>query len=655
MLPRHEYRKDVDGLRAIAVASVILYHLKLFSTADLPFSGGFVGVDVFFVISGYLIAGIIDGRMAKGEFSLGPFFAARARRICPALYATLLLVCGAAYLFYLPADMQNFGKALVSATLFMSNFLFMTQTGYFDADPQASPLLHTWSLAVEWQFYLLLPLIMLSLPDSTVRNRVLQALFVLSLVLCLWVTQRDQQTAFYATPLRMWEFLAGAAVALRWLRLPAGLAVPAAVLGLGLILGSALGYSEQTPFPGAAAMAPVLGACLLIAAGSHANIVSGGLSTTPIRFIGWVSYSLYLVHWPILVFATYYLGRKLGGAEAAAAVAAMVALATLSWWIVERPWRTRRITGRAVVVSAGAVAAVIAVTGGAAAVAGFPWRFPDLARSYAEGAKDLNPDLARCANKPVQDVRDGRICRLGPEGAPVFLVWGDSHADALMPAFKGMAVEEAVPGAIAARGGCPALLGVDRVGLAEAEYPCRATGEAVVDFMTRSKIKTVIMVSTWDDYAEGAPLADDETKVETAPADINREGAEAFRRAFAKTIRTLAAAGVNVWVVQQVPHPRIEVPAKLSEIAVAGGDAERLTVDRGAISGSHREVQALLKELGAKSIDPFETFCTSTQCRVAWKGHALYRDKSHTTAFAASWSASMLTPIFAEIGSENGS
>jgi len=366
------YRSDIDGLRAIAVISVILFHAGVASVR-----GGFIGVDVFFVISGYLITKIL-----LDDTSIIRFYQRRARRIIPALSVVLATVLAVGLLLFLPHDLVDLSRSVEATLLFFSNILFWRKAGYFATETELWPLLHTWSLGVEEQFYIFFPLFVRVF--AFLRRPYFIALMVLLAVVSLWsaafsISHLKPVIAFYMAPTRAWELLVGSILVSA--RVPAlkGYAARSAiaVLGLAGILAAVLVYTPTTPFPGLTALLPVIGCALLLYAGeggSHA--LSRPLGWGPVRGIGLISYSLYLWHWPILAFARYVAVRALTPFETAAAVLLAFILATLSWRYVERPFR-RGFSDRTIWLLSLAVS--LTVLGAAAffaAARGLPQRFP---------------------------------------------------------------------------------------------------------------------------------------------------------------------------------------------------------------------------------------------------------------------------------------
>lgn len=438
------YRADIDGLRAIAVLAVLCNHTYL----KAP--GGFVGVDIFFVISGYLISDVILRELQQERFSLASFYERRIRRIAPALVVLLIATTWLGYRYLPPAEFADYGRSVVAAVLSCSNILFQHQAGYFEDASRARPLLHTWSLAVEEQFYLVFPLLLMAIRRWMPRQMrsILLGLFCLSLIAACFWTRFDASAAFYQSPLRAWELLLGAIVCERYVSLPERVRSRslAGALGLVMVFVAIFFYTEATPFPGLAAILPCVGAALLLASGEgEATPVTRLLSWRPLVFVGLISYSLYLWHWPLWLFqkSNLLLVDTPAGNSRAAKVAVVVAsfvLATLSWLLVERPFRKGRWKpGRRALFGGALVAAcvLIAVGTSAWATGGWPGRFTAEERSLAEIA----------AHDPYQEVRKGtcfltsqenwrdfspKVC-LPKENRPKYLLIGDSTAAGLYP------------------------------------------------------------------------------------------------------------------------------------------------------------------------------------------------------------------------------
>jgi len=440
-LPRG-YRPDIDGLRAVAVLMVVLNHL------NLGVRGGFVGVDVFFVISGYLISSMILGEMASGAFTLIGFYERRVRRILPALLLMLMISSAVLVRRLLPWETEAFAKMLLAALFCVSNLFYEQKGGYFDPPEQFRALLHTWSLAAEEQFYIVFPLLLVGIRrwfPSRLRTAIV-GLALVSLAIAEVVVLRDSRAAFFESPLRAWEFLTGTLIALgfanalhnRWQREAASAA------GLLLIVLPGLFYNNGTVFPGLMAIPPCAGAALVIAAGEKGDSVSGRcLSWRPLVFIGLISYSLYLWHWPIVAFEERSFRmvplRNAPWTLRLTMLMVSLAAAVLSWWFVERPFRSGRFRPRRrtlFAITGSAVAAMLAFGCVAITSGGFPSRFPSNVLKIA-AYHDNFASGDECFDDPRGKLRFNRKACLNPDdGRRHFLLLGDSHAEDLYPGLR---------------------------------------------------------------------------------------------------------------------------------------------------------------------------------------------------------------------------
>ncbi|MCG7392593.1 acyltransferase [Microvirga sp. ACRRW] len=379
MTTKPTYRPDVEGLRAVAVLAVLFYHVDIW-----PFTGGFVGVDIFFVISGYLITKIILSEIESGAFSFREFYDRRMRRLLPALLCTVAGTYLAGLFLFSIEDFTRLSGSTVTSLLGVSNFFFWREAGYFDAKAILKPLLHTWSLAVEFQFYLLSPAFTVALFRWRGRPALLTGtvlIAVLSFAASLYMMRRNPSGAFFLTPFRVYEFAIGALVAFAESRRSSGLRLDAIyACGLVAVLFSVFAFDERTAFPKYAALLPTIGTALLIYAGPSAR-GSWALKTKPMQFLGSISYSLYLVHWPLVVFTHYVLKREPSSLEKVALLVATFILSLILHRYVEvafrRP-RTRQNASPALfnAVCAGAIALVIAPAAHSWLTGGWVWRLP---------------------------------------------------------------------------------------------------------------------------------------------------------------------------------------------------------------------------------------------------------------------------------------
>lgn len=417
------YRPEIDGLRSIAVLPVILFHGGL-----APFAGGYVGVDVFFVISGYLITSILLADIDKGQFSILRFYERRVRRILPALFLVMAASLPAALLTLWPNDLIDFAESIVAVPLFVSNVLFWSERGYFGTATELKPLVHTWSLAVEEQFYILYPPLLYLMMRAGLRWRVavFGGLFAVSLTASWYLTRLHFETAFYLPFARAWELLAGAgaAVFLRHRAGPGGIAgTAAAAVGLGLILWAVFTFDDTTLFPGLAAVPLVLGTTMVILAAPEGNPVHRALALRPVVWIGVLSYSLYLWHQPIFAFI-----RHVGGSETLvlASLPLVLAASAASYYLVESPLRRapasrRRVFTLAGLASLAFIAAGVALIASGGLISRYSASDRKIMKQFWEQAEYSETRYNELQFRPFDD--SGRI---------KVLLTGDSHARDLL-------------------------------------------------------------------------------------------------------------------------------------------------------------------------------------------------------------------------------
>lgn len=652
---RSSYRPDIDGLRAAAVIPVVLYH------ANLGFPGGFTGVDVFFVISGFLITSLIREDIELGRFSLGRFYERRIRRIFPALFAVIAASFVAAYLLFLPPELTLFAKSGMAAALFSSNILFWLEAGYFDSAALAKPLLHSWSLAVEEQYYILFPIVLLAL-RRLARGWLLVAigaLWLLSFASSCIATAAYPEAAFYLMPMRFWEIATGALLAISQFRLSERYSRLCAAAGLLMILTAVIAYGRTTSFPGAAALLPCGGALLVILAGATPNAVSNRLSARPLVFVGLISYSLYLWHWPLLVFSQYRLGRLLRPEEAGAVVILSIILASLSWRWIELPFRRRGKVGGRRAIFAGAVAATaVTLASGQFVVSGkgLPWRLPDRVGSiYAYSERHARFHNSECfagrrgEGPSLADIRAGRTCMFGPPGgrAPSFLLWGDSHASALSPMIEALSQRYRVRGYFVGRSSCLPLIDYRISDPSRSKQNrCSKANLAVLDLIRSGGVKTVLLVGRWPREVLGAEYGNEGIFFDPHQPYQTTDRSALVAAGLDRTLSEIRRLGAQAVVVQDVPEIGYDVPHALALAALRGVKADiapmRSTVD--ARQGAARKIvrDAALHH-GAKVVDPLPFFCNAERCRVEAGGVLLYADEDHVSEAGAM----RLAPFFA--------
>ncbi len=506
--PVLRYRPEIDGMRSVAVLLVLLFHAKI-----PGFSGGYVGVDIFFVISGYLITLDIVRRRDQEGFSLISFWFRRIRRIFPALVATILGTLALAALVFPAPEFIRAGKMAIAAILSLGNIGLYHQNGYFHPSSHESPFLHTWSLGVEEQFYLVWPLVILATLRFGGRRAlafVIGSIIVLSLSFAQFMLSRDASFAFYMLPTRAWELATGGLLAMATIRgirsVAPHTAIAGTLVGLAMIMTAGMTYTDTTPFPGVAALLPCVGAALIIATGDAAGNPAGQLLAHPVMtFLGRISYSLYLIHWPILVFAGAYWIEGIDLAGRVGLMLVSVILAYLSWRFVENP--VRRFSSSAhqwrrwVSVAVGSVGVVGIVSVGIILTNGLPSRGPSpawLDRSATQYARfQESPCLARGANIPAS-----RRCAVQPSSTDFTAVlWGDSHAAQLIPAFRRAVEEAGIGGRIITKAGCPPLPGFDIEPSSAMLRECTAFNHDALQAILRDpSVKLVFIAGRWDSF-----------------------------------------------------------------------------------------------------------------------------------------------------------
>lgn len=577
------YRTDIDGMRALAVLGVVLFH------AHVPgFDGGYVGVDIFFVISGYLITSILLRELDSGQFSIGRFYLRRIRRILPALVVVLIATSIASMMFLAPDKLAEFGRSVIATSLFYSNIFFSFYTGYFDGRAITRPLLHTWSLGVEEQFYIIWPVFLYVAYRAVIGKGRLICLVVIlalaSLALAQWKSGGPSASRYFFLPQsRMWELMIGSVVAFRFVPVLTVRWRREAVAGAGLamMLIAVVAFQTTTPFPSLWTLIPCLGAAFVIHAGlSGETATSRLLSFYPLVFIGLISYSLYLWHWPIFVFAHILFDRPIAPAETAALIALSLLLSVLSWWFVEMPFRRTR-TGRsypARVYFAGAAAA-LAVTAGAGlvmhATRGLPQRLDTETQRFYAASQEYNPlrpnchtegiappPATKCIVPATKEKAAGAEASSDARQAYHILVWGDSQADALFPGAAAVAEKYGLRARQATKSGCPPLVGAERISQGrEASVRiqgCKAYNAAMLKMLENEKHRPdlVMLTGRWTLFtgnyhgSRGGSFLVDE-----ADKSLNYNNSRRVLHAsIERTVKALNELGIAVMLIGQSPE-----------------------------------------------------------------------------------------------------
>jgi peptidoglycan/LPS O-acetylase OafA/YrhL len=629
------YRPEIDGLRAIAVSVVILFH------AGFGCPGGYVGVDVFFVISGFLITSLVWSDLDRGSFSFANFWERRARRILPAFVFVTVVVLAAGWLLLLPSDLKSLGRAAASQSLFLANFYFWRESGYFASDSAEKPLLHTWSLAVEEQFYFIVPFAlyllfqMKSRSKRVVAGSLLACAATFSFALSANWVNHHQWAAFYLLPSRAWELLLGSIIA--FCPAPPKLLVyrksREIISGIGLILiGIPVAlYDEVTPFPGVAAIPPCAGTALIIWANGRRDddaptLVAGLLSLRPVVFVGLISYSLYLWHWPVIALAKYTSFTTLSTCKRAAAAGLAIFLSVLSWKYVETPFRHRKVGASRSSMMAIAGSGLISILCCGLlcnATDGFPSRLNQRALSFDKSRSD------RASQKEVtiDEIRSNKLLQLGANDGTrtsTVLVWGDSHAMCDLPAFDVLFQERGLAAEAAVRYGTPPSL--DWRGSVKCNSEmlavARAWNEAVIAHVQARRFPFVVLVGCWKGYK------------------LEAHDPGAVDRSLLKTIHRIVEIGSRPILLLDNPVHEFNIPKVLAFSTIFGGDVDALCSRPSVENALDLFAPSVIKSFetaGARVLNPKSRFLDPTGQRylVEMGGSTPYFDNNHLSIAGA--------------------
>lgn len=576
---------------------------------------------MFFVISGFLITGIISRELQSKTFSIIRFYERRFRRILPALFFVIAVTAIASWFILLPQEFEDFGKSVVATALFGSNLLFWHETNYFDAAVDTKPLIHTWSLALEEQYYLIFPPLLVVL-WRWASHRILISLLIMaigSFGACCFGVAQGWSAAYYLLPFRAWELLVGSMLALvavpaipsRWLREAIG------IIALACIVGPALLLTSESPFPGYNALLPVVGTSLLLGLGVRPletpTLATRVLSLRPFVWIGLISYSLYLWHWPVIVLTKYVTLGQLTVPIMTAVFVSCLMLAWASWRFVERPFRNKAVKGSTIFAFSAFVTATACVAGGVlVSMEGVRSRFPEVAQV------EKRILAQRAADKQAQ-------CMIGEEGLPWrgpeycfvtrgpgtrILLWGDSHANHFVQALRQL--NGSVKGSILAYGmtACTPILD-----LPSARRPnCISAKNRVLELVREHRIQRVIISGYWS----------------AAPQNLVSDQAPSLT----ETVKRLKALGVDVAIIGDSPAFYLKEPVFLYARALAAGRAKApLYISMRNDPLINLQIRRIV---GDKNFfDPIAVLCRRSECLALDKGEPLFVDDHHLSRFGA--------------------
>lgn len=638
-----KYRAEIDGLRALAVVPVILFHAGF----EL-FSGGFVGVDVFFVISGYLITTIILEDVEKKQFSIARFYERRARRIMPALFTVMVFSLLAAIALLGPNAMAKFGLSLTATSLFFGNIIAWRQTGqYFSGNSELMPLLNTWSLAVEEQFYIVFPFVLLFLLKNVASGTVFRLLMLfsfISLLVAIWGSIYESGANYYLTPTRVWELFFGALAALYIFHHRVEKNNGLAALGLILIACSVMFYDSNVQFPSHYTLLPVVGTLLIILYAHGSTNVARMLSLKPLVAAGLVSYSAYLWHQPVFAFYRIYIGNlDIPPFDITVLLILLVLISIASYRFIEQPFRdTTKVKRRTLWYFFAFAVVMPAMTGMVIYMNnGFDNRLSEYEvlnqnKAFENHINELREVNCKSKNNAIS------YCQ--GDSPPELFVYGDSHALALS---RGL-IQQRIGHYNAANGGCPPLFGVDIVNGEQTKGGCLGHNDSVFEFLsTQANIKTVFLVGRWTLYTSGDYGADMKGYFLSDSDFVPHQESSrlAFSNAFSRTVQKLRALDLEVVVVMQAPQHQIPVMEMIESSLIRGEDTSEIQAkvsvklqDYHSLAAFYRSVfQSFEHREGVQFVAIDDLFCSGNprQCYALLDNDILYLDDDHLSGAGA--------------------
>jgi len=666
-----KYRKEIDGLRALAILPVIFFH-----GGFEWFGGGFVGVDVFFVISGYLITTIILAEEKQGTFTLAGFYERRARRILPALFFVMFVCMVFAWLWLLPDDMKQFSRSEVAVSAFASNILFFWTTGYFSTASEFKPLLHTWSLAVEEQYYLFFPLLVTATWRFGLRviAAICLVVAIASLALAQWSAVQYPAFTFYLLPTRIWELLIGALLAIylfssdvkkrsTWSSHPVTVQIGSGI-GLALIIYATIFFDRWTPFPSLYALVPTIGAACIILCANPQTAIGKLLGSKPFVGIGVISYSAYLWHQPLFAFARHRSLTEPDESLFMLLSLVTLLLAYLTWRYVEAPFRHRGQVSRNQVMAFSGVCVSLIVAFGLTGhfTGGFPSRYNANVIAVAKAAQEHRERPPQCDATYGKPNILNSACSLGSKTTPTGVLIGDSHADAIAIALGESLEQKHLEFKDVSFPGCPPVVNLYKK--ENDDLNCYAYNtEVLKELKNDQSLEYVVIVSRWtmglDGHGEnlnnsgrnGNGFDNEEGGIEFLwrPRDLSVEGQDKasdelqkrqfLQRRYADTVLEYLKANKKVILVYPIPETGWDVPAYLSKALLF--DHPKLNAADGSTSYNiykkrNTEATRILDSIGEHKnlirVRPDQLLCSTfvkDRCITQLDGVPLYFDDDH--------------------------
>lgn len=633
-----QFRYDINGLRAIAVLAVVLFH---FNPQWLP--GGFAGVDVFFVISGFLMTSIIFSGVEKKTFNLFKFYNARANRIIPVLAAmsAVLLVFGWFYL--IPSDYRDLGRQVEKSSLFISNLLFAKGGGYFDTAEHTKWLLHTWSLSVEWQFYIFFPILIVILKkyfSFTNLKRVVIGLFLASFIYCIYATYKDSKTAYFLLTSRAWEMLLGGLAFLYPWSLQSKIKqITIQSLGIVLIVASYFLMSKDTLWPGYMALIPVFGAYLIIVSNFQNNFI---INNIVFNYVGKWSYSIYVWHWPLVVFGFYFAFENwwIYG------IPLSILLGFLSYQLIEKINFSRYLYWKELYkVKPFYIFLVILVCGYIIKKTdGMEFRVSEKITTILN---EVNNDFPqRCESVFASEKFE--TCIIGNKDNIKAIILGDSHADAIASSITSI-LNLSKDGVIyAARSGCPYILNAR---FNEDISFCTKINEDRHQYLKQHKNTPIFIVNRYLERMEGENNIDRDNSQIIYFSDkksTKKEKYLEFQDNFEKSICDISPIS-PVYIVSTIPEMGINIPPLMAKQMMILNKILDNSISYSQYQNRSSQMNKLLEDVAqkcnAKILAPSKILCQQGKCISEYKGRSIYRDGDHLSEYGNK----LLTPMFEEV------
>tara|TARA_B110000444_G_scaffold241668_1_gene258286 strand:- start:682 stop:2628 length:1947 start_codon:yes stop_codon:yes gene_type:complete len=645
------YRAEIDGLRALAVLPVILFHAGF-----EWFSGGFVGVDVFFVISGYLITTIIISEMAEGKFSIVNFYERRARRILPALFFVMAACLPFAWMWLTANDLKDFGQSLIAVSTFSSNILFWFESGYFQPTAELKPLLHTWSLAVEEQYYIIFPIFLMLTWRLGIKWILifLSIVFIVSLGIAQWSAYNYPSASFFLLPTRGWELLIGVFAAF-YLKYNTHLKSHSlnqalSLVGFGMIVYSIIAFDKNTPFPSVYALIPTIGTGLLILCAVPKTYVHKLLSFKFIVGIGLISYSAYLWHQPLLAFARHRFFGEVSDLILIILCFTSLVMAWFSWKFVEGPFRNKNIITRNKIFLFSMVGIGIFCSVGLSM---------NLKNGYVERAnftEELSnsfkiPLLDNCFDMPFNHSAEQWGCNLGADKEKIdFILFGDSHSLSLRQLIDDMARQKGIKVFLTGASGCLPFIGIYPNRTDQNLKNCNLLNERVYKFSKDENIKGIILSARWSYYTlgdyglSGSMLISDK---QNGPFTL-QHSIDTFSKAFDSTVEKYTSIEVPIHLITQPPHQKHPPESVYFFIGKGIGSIEAMSVKRSDFQKLNEiPINAFSKH--QNEIDVYnitDLFCDELLCPIGDQARSFYYNEDHLSNYGALKLEGIIDTIF---------